>query len=229
MADRVVLQVIDGVRPTDQVRDQTVGLLKDAYVSGALDQTEFGHRVDVALTTLDSSVLAELVSDLPGKKKSARRRQPKSSRARGVVVGAVTALALLGGGVVVLEGAAAPEEPVCVSTGLSDADTDCPAPTKPQAEIQKLADSVENAASQVDDLAGDSPDERPLADAVSAAQDAVDRADQAVADAQNVVLENLGEKPRPDAFDKALKKARKAAKDARKALRDARAASRQMM
>lgn len=209
--------------PTDQDREETISRLKDAYVAGALDHQDLDRLVDVALSTPNRRVLVATVGDLPGVAAPGARNGSASWRIRGAAVAAIAgvvlvAIAALG------TSSEGPAQGTCISTGLSSADVDCPAPTRAQELIEQRSAVADSAAAQAHDLADGAQEGSPAADAAEAAEDAAGRARQAVAEAQAVMADSLGEEPSAGAFDQAAKDARKAARDAVQALHDVEAA-----
>lgn len=152
------------------------------------------------------------------------RDKPVSRRIRGAVVAAVAAVAVFGIAAAV-PSADPPDQGVCISTGLSSDEVDCPAPGKVQEEINQRAAVADSAAVQAHDLAVGAPAGSPVAAAAEAAEDAAGRSRQAVADDQAVMADAVGEKPSAGAFDQPAKDARKAARAAVRALQDAQTAA----
>ena len=213
-------------RPTELDREQVIDRLKGAYVAESLGRDELERRVDLALTASDAVALAAAAGDLPDPSPAGVRHQATSWRRLGAVVAAVAVLGFLGAAAVDAGTDDTPDQGTCISTGLSSEDVACPAPTRMQKQINQRAEVADAAAAQAHELADGAPAGSPVTAAANAAEDAAARSQQAVADAQTVMADAVGEKPAEGALDQPAKAAKRAATDAVQALHDAQAAAR---
>lgn len=216
-------------RLSEQDRGAALDQLRDAYTDGVFDHGELDRRMHVVLTATDGSELEGVLSDLS----PAPAVIPKDNSWR-VAVGVLAATAVVAVGVLlyvgVSLGASTPmslEEDMCLSTGMSSFELECPDLTGEQAEIEQWSEMASDAASQSLEISfyeDIGPNAERASEAAEAAGAAAAQARQAVREGRAIMADALFEEPAVGAFDAAVAKARSAARDAVQALNEAESA-----
>ena len=207
-------------RVGDADRDQCVDRLQMHFAAGRLDMGEFEDRVEKALVAKTQGDLDELDADCQRTKPSSPMTATKRA---GACVAALAAIVALATATSAAQSGGSSEASTCVATGVAvPNDAECPALTTQQERLMQDADEAAVAADQVFTIENGTDDIR-LRVLVTKAQDAADRAQDAVLDAQLIVATAPNGRVGKNSLNAPASKARSAAADAARAAVEANA------